>query len=86
MEVVHHSVTTSGLIADDHSLTITVPTNLEPGPVKVTVVLETDAEEYMPLSKLEELGVVGAWAHRQDIGDSMEFARRLRSEGWLRTG
>ena len=86
MKSVQQSVTTSGLIADDHSLTVTIPTNFPPGRVKVTLTLEADADEYMPLGKLTELGVFGAWAHRSDLGDSVEFARGLRSEGWRRTG
>ena len=70
----HHSVSTSGVIAEDHSLTLTIPTDLPPGPVKVTVTVESEADEYMPAGMLEELGILGAWAHRVDIGDSVEFA------------
>ena len=86
MRSVHHSVTTSGHIADDHSLTVSVATDLPPGPVTVTLTFESEADEYMAAGMLEDLGVLGAWEHREDIGDSVEFAKRLRDEAWRRHG
>ena len=32
----------------------------------------------------KETGVIGAWADREDIGDSSEFARKLREEAQTR--
>jgi hypothetical protein len=82
MRGVHRSVTTSGLIAGDHSLTVRVTTDLPPGPVTVTLTFEAEADEYMAAGMLEDLGILGAWEHRQDIGDSVEFAKGLREKAW----
>ncbi len=37
------------------------------------------------VARMEELGVLGMWADRQDIGDSVEFARRLREQAETRS-
>jgi Lar family restriction alleviation protein len=34
------------------------------------------------LAELRDSGFVGAWADREDIGDSSEFARQLRTTTW----
>jgi hypothetical protein len=36
------------------------------------------------LAALEAEGVIGVWADRKDIGDSVEFARQLRERAWTR--
>jgi hypothetical protein len=36
------------------------------------------------LAALEASGVIGVWADRRDIGDSVEFARQLRERAWTR--
>ncbi len=36
------------------------------------------------VAQLEADGVIGAWAHRQDIGDSAEYARELRRQAETR--
>jgi hypothetical protein len=36
------------------------------------------------LQALRANGFVGAWADREDIGDSVEFARQLRERVWSR--
>lgn len=38
------------------------------------------------LGELRASGIIGGWKHRQDIGDSVEFARRLRTEAERRGG
>jgi hypothetical protein len=37
------------------------------------------------LAALEAKGVIGVWADRKDIGDSVEFARLLRERAWTRS-
>jgi hypothetical protein len=37
------------------------------------------------LAALEASGFIGMWEDRKDIGDSVEFARRLRERAWTRT-
>jgi hypothetical protein len=36
------------------------------------------------LAALEAGGVIGVWADRRDIGDSVEIARQLRERAWTR--
>jgi hypothetical protein len=36
------------------------------------------------LAALEANGFIGMWADRDDIGDSVEFARKLRERAWSR--
>jgi hypothetical protein len=38
------------------------------------------------LQALKANGFVGAWKDRDDIGDSVEFARELRRRVWSREG
>ena len=38
------------------------------------------------LERLVALGVIGAWADRDDIGDSSEYARKLREQAQNRVG
>jgi hypothetical protein len=33
---------------------------------------------------MEEEGLIGMWKDRDDIGDSVEFARKLRERTWQR--
>ena len=39
----------------------------------------------MKASDLLKSGLVGVWSKRQDIGDSIEFARKLRSQAQTRS-
>jgi hypothetical protein len=41
---------------------------------------EASAEKSMTGADLLKSGLVGAWAERKDIGDSLEFARQLRQK------
>ncbi len=57
--------------------------NLKAGTTaEVIVLVETDKipEETMTAADLLKSGLVGLWADREDIGDSLEFARNLRSK------
>lgn len=56
----------------------------------VTSFAVSDNEEHPRLKtftgkQLLESGIVGMWADRTDIGDSVEFARKLRREAERRT-
>ena len=41
---------------------------------------ETTAEKFMTGADLLKSGLVGMWAERKDIGESLEFARQLRQK------
>jgi hypothetical protein len=56
--------------------------------VEITVLgdLDMDTETRgMTASDLLNSGLVGMWADHDDIGDSVEFARKLREEAQRRT-
>ena len=50
--------------------------------VKVTVEAESiqPPRRHMTARDLLDSGLVGMWADREDIGDSLEFARQLREK------
>ena len=63
---------------------------LKPGTKAELIVLvepaENSVERSMTGSDLLKSGLVGMWAERNDIGDSLEFARELRKEAEKRSG
>lgn len=69
-------------IPSDRRLLIDVPADVPTGPVEVVVVITTSRTE-MPVlagtaADMARSPLFGLWAHRDDIGDSMEYARQLR--------
>lgn len=51
--------------------------------VELTLRLESEAPAEKPLPTVRDLlasGLVGLWADRSEVEDSVEFARRLRTE------
>ncbi|MDO9130781.1 MAG: hypothetical protein Q7U34_13050 [Anaerolineales bacterium] len=57
---------------------------LKPGATaEVIVLVESEAQDdaqRMTAADLLKSGMVGMWADRKDIGDSLEFARSLRGQ------
>lgn len=43
---------------------------------------DSRVEPVMTLGDLLKSDVVGMWRDRDDLGDSVEFARKLRDEAW----
>ncbi|MHB8635586.1 MAG: hypothetical protein ACYC96_03835 [Fimbriimonadaceae bacterium] len=81
----HHSVTTSGHIADDHSLTVTVPTDLPPGPVKVTLMFEPELQgKLSTIGDLLDSGILGLWVGRDDLPKTNEEFIEWRRKIWDR--
>jgi len=56
--------------------------------VKMTIRKEVATKKRIPLTgkRLLESGLVGIWEDRTDIGDSVEFARKLREKAQRRWG
>jgi hypothetical protein len=54
--------------------------------VKMTIRRESSTKKRTPLTgkRLLESGLVGIWEDRTDIGDSAEFARKLREKAQRR--
>lgn len=67
-----------GVITDDGRLQVEIPPDLPPGPVEVEIRPEVPKVKGVTLGELLESGLVGLWKDRDDITDSVEFARSLR--------
>jgi hypothetical protein len=86
------TVTVQADIPPSRELRVVLPDDVPTGPRQVLIVLEglDEAEPVAaPIHLLSELlssGFAGSWADRDDIGDSVEFARELRERAWRRTG
>lgn len=53
-------------------------------PVEVVVSTPQNSTRTMTAKDLLESGLVGIWADREDIGDSVEYARELRRQITMR--
>ena len=78
------SVIVKGNITENGQLELDTLLNMESGPVEVEI--RPVAIEGITLGEILDLGLVGIWADRDDIGDSVEFARELRREASRRGG
>jgi hypothetical protein len=61
--------------------------HLPPGPPVVDAEMESGAPQRAGQELVAELtanGMIGAWRERTDIGDSVEYARKLRERVWRR--
>ena len=72
------TIVLKGIITEDGQLQVNVPANLPPGPVEVEIRAEAPAVQGVTLGELLNSGLVGLWKDREDITDSVEFARELR--------
>ena len=66
-------------------LQIVLPPDVPVGPAEIVVVVSSQAlPRESTLGDLVNSEFFGMWSERQDIDNSVEFARRLRSEAWKR--
>lgn len=70
------SVIVRGTITPDGKLELELPAELQPGQVEVEI--RQQEVEGVQLKDLLESDLVGLWADRDDISDSVEYARSLR--------
>ena len=81
-------VKTISLTADvppDREVRIVLPDDVPTGPAEIVVVVASRTlDAAHTLGELAQSEFFGMWRDRSDIGDSTEFARRLRNEGWSR--
>jgi hypothetical protein len=75
-------------VRSDGSLHLDLPVRAEEAGKEVQVTVEpvppAGRQRGMSASDLLQSGLVGMWADRTDIGDSREFARRLREQAQTR--
>jgi hypothetical protein len=72
-------------IPPDREVRIKLPDDVPPGLAEIVVIVASRAPTTgHTLGDLARSEFFGMWRDRTDIGDSVEFARRLRTEAWSR--
>lgn len=75
-------------IPKNHKLVIDIPKDLPAGTVDIVVIIVPEASESIKRGKtagdMLKSPLFGIWKDRQDIGDSIEFARKLRKNAEMR--
>lgn len=75
------TVTFTVVIPADRQLHLLVPEKIPPGPAQVVVsALEGAATKGLTAGDLRRSSLCGIWKDRTDMGESLEFARKLRAE------
>jgi hypothetical protein len=80
-------VKTFSITADvppDRRVRIVLADDVPTGPAEIVVVVTSRTSIAHTLGGLARSKFFGMWRGRGDIGDSAEFARRLRAEAWTR--
>jgi hypothetical protein len=73
-------------VPESREVRITLPADVPTGPAEIVVVVASHASApARTLGDLMRSEFFGMWRDRADIGDSAEFARRLRAEAWSRS-
>ena len=85
-EAMVRTVNLNAEIPASRELHIKLPADFPIGPAEmVLVVSSTESAGTGTLGDFVKSEFFGMWADRTDIGDSAEFARHLRTEGWKRS-
>jgi hypothetical protein len=76
------TITCKVVIPTDRQLKIMVPEDVPPGPAEIVVVIvpEAVAEKGGTAGDLLRSALFGLWKDRTDIGDSVEYAKKLRDK------
>ncbi len=69
----------------NRQVSITLPPDVPAGPAELVVVIAPRAARVRTLGDLARSEFFGMWRDRTDMDDSLEYARRLRTEAWRRT-
>ena len=75
------------MIPSDRQLRLVVPEDIPPGPAEVVLVIALDLQPKKGLTAGDLLRspLCGIWKDRTDMGDSLEYARKLRTEAERRS-
>jgi hypothetical protein len=81
------TITCKVVIPTDRQLKIAVPEDVPPGPAEVVVVIasETMQEKGGTAGDMLRSPLFGLWKDRTDIGDGVEYARKLRAKAEQRS-
>jgi hypothetical protein len=76
------TITSKVVIPTDRQLHISVPEDVPPGPAEIVLVIvpETTPQKGLTGGELLRSPLFGIWKDRTDIGDSVEYARKLRAK------
>ncbi|MBV8550348.1 MAG: hypothetical protein JOY54_03540 [Acidobacteriaceae bacterium] len=67
-------------------LHISLPADFPQGPAEIVLVVSPSKDSRRStLADFRDSEFFGMWRDRSDIGDSVDFAHELRSEGWKRS-
>jgi hypothetical protein len=73
-------------VTADHQVCITLPEDVPVGPAEIVLVVVPEGISLAhTLGELADSELFGTWKDREDIEDSVEFARKLREEAWKRS-
>lgn len=73
-------------IPASRELHISLPADFPQGPADIVLVVSPSTDSSMPtLADFRDSEFFGMWGSRLDLGDSVDFAHELRSEGWKRS-
>jgi hypothetical protein len=79
------TVTTTSEVRPDHTLTVTLPEDVPPGRVRVTVTVEpVEAERKLSARELAHSDFAGDWAQRDDLPETPDEFADWRSRRWER--
>jgi hypothetical protein len=79
------TVTLNADIPASRELHITLPADVPTGSAAIVIMVSpSPSSTSATFSDLLNSEFLGMWRDRADIKDSLEFARKLRSEGWDR--
>jgi hypothetical protein len=67
-------------VGSDGILHLDLPVGVEEANAEVQITVEPANRRPMTANDLLQSGLIGIWEDRTDIGDSLEFARRLRRD------
>ena len=77
------TVTLNADIPASRELRITLPADVPTGSASIVIIVSpTESSTSSTFDDLLKSEFLGMWRDRADISDSVEFARKLRSQGW----
>jgi hypothetical protein len=81
------TITSKVVIPTDRQLHISVPEDVPPGPAEIVLVIvpETTPRKGLTAGDLLRSPLFGIWKERTDLGDSVEYARKLRAKAEQRS-
>lgn len=79
-----HFIRIDTTVPDSRKIQIQLPTEFPVGNVEVTVKVSPKMELRSSGKDILSSEIFGMWADRDDLGDSVEYARKLRDQAWKR--